>query len=128
MKNRIKRIVLWFFGAILIVLIVSVVYSFTIIKKSVVTVTERAKFEHTGDAVDALISYIKSDYPTVKEKNSAIWALGQISDDKALPFLEEIYTSEDNKYQKLSKYEMEKAIKWCKKGNLTSWMYNEIKK
>ncbi len=128
MKKRIKKVVFWFLGVILILTVSSVAYSFNKIKNSVVSVTEVAKSEYPGDAVEALISYINSDSSTIKEKNRAIWALGQFADDEALPFLKQIYTSEDNKYQELSKYEIEKAIKWCEKGNLTSWMYKEIKK
>lgn len=53
-----------------------------------------------------------SENHSFEEKNSAVWALGQFADQKALPFLHEI----------------EKAIKWCKRGNLTSWMYRNIEK
>jgi len=73
---------------------------------------------------------VKSENKPFRKRNSAIWALGQIADKKALPFLNELSSSlpegEKCKYdQNLCRYEVQKAIKWCDEGNLTNWMYKD---
>ena len=86
-----------------------------------------AKNEFKKDCVSSLIETVKSEKFLFRDRNRAIWALGQIADSKALPFLTELNRSlQDRKTDGehgLSKFEVEKAIKWCMKGNLTSWMY-----
>lgn len=87
-----------------------------------------AKNKYKENCVDALIKFIKSDDETAREKNSAIWALGQLTDKAALPVLYDLDKSlpeqEKCSYDKyLCKYEVEKAIRWCEKGNITGWMY-----
>ena len=91
----------------------------------------QAKHEFNSDCVESLISYIKSESNTIREKNRAVWALGQFADKKVLPFLEEIEKSAfSGKSCDLDKdicqYEVKKAIKWCTQGNLTSWMYRDL--
>jgi len=75
-----------------------------------------------------LIELIKSENHSFKEKNNAVWALGQLADKQALSFLNDIVkTASDEKPcnpdKYLCRYEVEKAIKWCTQGNITSWMY-----
>jgi hypothetical protein len=76
-----------------------------------------------------LIETVKSEKFLFRQRNKAIWALGQIADQKALPFLTELNRSLPEQiidYERgLSKVEVEKAIKWCTKGNITSWMYRD---
>lgn len=119
--------------ACLVILLGAAGYTFNQIYKQVNRITEVAKSEFPGDAVEALSSLIESDACDFEEKNTAIWALGQLADPEALPFLEKLNSeTEDDtipfdRSGGLSKYEIEKAIKWCKKGNLTSWMYGKIR-
>ena len=89
--------------------------------------------EYQKDCTESLIEVIKSEDYTFNEKNGAVWAIGQIADKKAIPFLEEL--SETALYEepcKLSEsicgFEVQKAIKWCTKGNVTSWMYTSLTK
>lgn len=93
----------------------------------------KAKKTYNQDYVNSLIQTIQSDKTSVREKNSAVWTLGQLADKKALSFLYELdketpgqdRCSYDNY---LCKYEIKKAIKWCENGNVTSWMYKGVKK
>jgi len=116
-----------------VLLLGSAGYTFNQIYRQVTRITELAKSEFSGDAVEALSSLIESDAYGFEEKNTAIWALGQLADSEALPFLEELNSdTEDDiipfdRSSGLSKYEIEKAIQWCQKGNLTSWMYGKIR-
>jgi hypothetical protein len=128
-----RRIILWAIVAGLVVLLVTAAYTFNQIYRQASRITALAKSEFTGNAIDALSSLIESEAFGFEEKNTAIWALGQFADPEALPFLEKLNseTAEDSvpfdRSSGLSKYEIEKAIKWCKKGNLTSWMYKKLK-
>lgn len=128
-----KRIILWILVAGLAILLGSACYTFTRIYRQVERITGLAKKEFPGNAVEALGSLITSDTYGFEEKNTAIWALGQLADPEALPVLENLnsVTQDDSvpfdRSGGLSKYEIEKAIKWCRKGNLTSWMYKKIR-
>jgi hypothetical protein len=128
-----KRIILWILLAGLAILLGSACYTFNRIYRQVDMITTLAKKEFPGNAVEALGGLIASDAYGFEEKNTAIWALGQLADPEALPVLETLNSvAEDDsvpfdRSSGLSKYEIEKAIKWCRKGNLTSWMYNKIR-
>ena len=128
-----KRIILWILVAGMVFLLGSACYTFNRIYRQVDRITDLAKKEFPGNAVEALGSLIASDAHGFEEKNTAIWALGQLADPEALPVLEKLNseTQDDSvpfdRSSGLSKYEIEKAIKWCRKGNLTSWMYKKIR-
>lgn len=127
-----KRIIIYLLVTGLIVVLGTAVYTFDRIHKQVSTITEKAKSDFSGDAIKALSSLIISDKYSYEEKNTAIWALGQFADPEALPFLEKLYAETEDirpmdRSSGLSHYELEKAIKWCTKGNLTSWMYKKLK-
>lgn len=107
------------------------VFTFSKIYRSVYKITTIAKNEFKEDAVISLINLIESDNYDFIDKNSAIWALGQLADKRALPFLEEINSeayenTPCNRKKGICKREIEKAIQWCSKGNLTSWMYRKL--
>ena len=83
------------------------------------------------NALESLTDLINSEKYSFEEKNTAIWALGQFADPKALPLLEKLNseTRDQNRCsrkQELCKREIERAIKWCKTGNATKWMYRKI--
>jgi len=126
-----RRIILWIIVASLVIFIGSACYTFNVIYRQVYRITSAAKSEFSGDAIQALSSLIESHNHGFEEKNTAIWALGQLADPKALPFLEKLNAEAGahavpfDRSGGLSKYEIEKAIKWCRKGNLTSWMYRK---
>ena len=85
--------------------------------------------QYQTNCVDSLIKLIQSENYSFREKNRAIWALGQLADNKALPFLYQLDKAlpdqiKCNHDQYLCRYEVKKAIKWCNQGNITSWMYS----
>lgn len=128
-----KKIIIWILITLLVILTGSAVYTYKQIYKQVKTITVKAMAEFSGDAIEALGSLIQSDQYNYEEKNTAIWALGQFADPEAISFLEQLSseTEDDSlpfdRSSGLSKYEIEKAIKWCRNGNLTSWMYKKLK-
>ncbi|MFC1625981.1 HEAT repeat domain-containing protein [Patescibacteria group bacterium] len=84
-----------------------------------------AQDRYKGDCVEALISYLKDEDNSYQSRNSAIWALGQLGDERALPTLKEIYTGDipdkEPLNERISQYELKKAI------NLTSGGFNITK-
>ncbi|MDX9975185.1 MAG: hypothetical protein RBU21_19515 [FCB group bacterium] len=69
---------------------------------------------HPGDDAAALTDFIHSSTHSFQERNHAIWTLGRLSDPKALPALEAVYTGDlCNHNTTLCQYELEKAIKRC---------------
>lgn len=82
-----------------------------------------------GGCVQPLTKLLEDKNKGYRARNSAIWALGQIADMRALPILEKYYTgvipSREPLDKTISQYELRKAIKWCRQGNITSWMYGE---
>ena len=93
---------------------------------------ERAKRKYQrGDCVEVLSALVADENAGFRQRNEAIWALGQLGDARALPVLEKLYT--DNipprePYDKgISQYELKKAIKLAQGGlNLSAfiWRYN----
>jgi len=87
-----------------------------------------AQEEFGGDCVQALVAVLQSDHHSCLEKNRAVWALGQLADERALPALRDLQTGVPcerpcRRDLHLCQYEIDKAIKWCEKGTLFSrWM------
>lgn len=76
----------------------------------------QAVHPHPGDNVMALTEYVTSDSHTFSERNRAIWALGQLRDERALSTLQGPYTgSECDHATGLCQYELDKAIRLCKR-------------
>ena len=124
-----KKIFLIIFTGFLVAFVLFVVSLFTIysgVKKTCL----QARKEYQEDCLSSLIKVVESDNHSFREKNSAIWALGQIADSKALPFLFELEKTlpeqERCSYDRfICRHEVEKAIKWCTQGNITNWMYSQ---
>jgi hypothetical protein len=78
-----------------------------------------------------MINILDSEQSSIKEKNNAVYVLGQLADKKALPKLQSLYSGVPQNKEPLdtvlSQYEIEKAIKWCENGNATSWMYKNLR-
>ena len=87
-----------------------------------------AQQEFGGDCVEALVEVLEGEGRSYLEKNRAIWALGQLADERALSALRKLHSGVPcqkpcRRDLHLCQYEIEKAIKWCEKGTLFSrWM------
>ena len=75
----------------------------------------RAQARYGGDCVEALVSLLDDEQAPFRERNSAIWSLGQLGDKRALPALENLYTGQIPPREPydagISQYELKKAIK-----------------
>ena len=73
--------------------------------------------EYGGDRVNALITFADSPSHSLRDRNRAVWALGQIGDGHALPFLEKQYTGKPCDHNRtLCQRELEKAVRLCRGG------------
>ena len=115
-----------FYGLLTCLVFILTVYVWACwsIGSSVKQISAQAAQEYSGDRVEALIAYMQSEKHSLRERNRAVWALGRISDRRALSVLEKFYMGEacdHNKY--LCQHELKKAINLCKGGlNLCSWV------
>ena len=118
--NDIKRKI--FFGILVCISLFTFMFivTCTLIGLDVNQRCEIAQDKYKGDCVEALSAYLSDENNSYKSRNSAIWALGQIGDKRALPVLESYYTGEiPNKEpinETVSQYELKKAIKLVSGG------------
>ncbi|MFA5128659.1 MAG: HEAT repeat domain-containing protein [Patescibacteria group bacterium] len=91
---------------------------------------ELAQSRYGGECVDALMSQV-ADESDRYGKNDAIWALGQLGDKKALPFLEtydnrQPLLDRESWNEGISQYELRKAIKLLKSGfNISAFIWRD---
>lgn len=106
---------------LILVMFVAVCFS---IRSAVKQMSEEATKEYPGNRVEALTAYVISESHSLKKRNRAVWALGQIGDKRALAVLESFYTGGVCDHEKhLCQRELKHAIYGCKGGlNLTAWL------
>jgi len=94
------------------------------IRSSVKEMSAEATKEFPGDRVEALMKYVNSEDHSLRQRNRAVWALGQIGDKSALPVLEKSYTGGPCDHDhSLCQRELRRAIKACKSAfNATAWL------
>ncbi len=122
-------------GAAVVLILGSATFCYTLrrIFVSVKEICAVAMERHQGDNVEALIALAGSQTASFRDRNRAIWALGQIGDKRALPLLEELDTDEKQKkpYDRsayIVQYTVEKAINQINGGFMaTRWMYRWLK-
>ena len=124
----IKRIIL----AVIIFVVLVVASGFFSLFYTVRKTCNLAKEKHGGKCQTALVSVLEDENAIPKEKNDAIWALGQMAEPESLSALEKIYAGKvpegrEPLNEVVSQYEIEKAIRWVKNGNVFSWMYGCLK-
>lgn len=84
------------------------------IRSGVKRISAEATQQYPGDRVEALIAYVKSENHSLRQRDFAVWALGRIGDERALPVLTQFYTGgpcDHDHY--LCQGELQKAIKLC---------------
>lgn len=124
-KRQLRNLARWWpvaLAAAIGVLAVGLGSLFWMIRSGVAEDVARAQREYPGDRVEALIAFVDADRHPLSERNRAVWALGQISDPRALPVLRKYYTGAECQHDRfLCQYELKKAIENCAGAN-ASWM------
>jgi HEAT repeat protein len=89
------------------------------------TISAEALREQPGDRVLALLAYVECERHSLRDRNRAVWALGQLGDSRALPLLEKNYTGKPCEHSRfLCQRELKKAIEHCRGGlNLTAYVW-----
>lgn len=76
---------------------------------------EAALREQPGNQIAALMTYAEAPQYSLRQRNRAVWALGQLGDPRALPVLERCLTGEPCDHERaLCQYELKKAIRLCR--------------
>lgn len=116
-KNIIRKLL--YLGAIGVsIFILFFVITCTWIGYDVKQKCQDAKYQYGGNCTEALILLLNDENRGFRDRNNAIWALGQLGDPNALPVLQSYYTGDTPEREPLDKvisqYELKKAV------NLTS--------
>ena len=86
-----------------------------------------AQGKYEGDCVESLIQVVDDEQNSFRERNSAVWALGQLGDERAKAVLEKHYTGKIPKRESfdgvLSQYELKKAINLIDGFNITKFIW-----
>ena len=88
MKKTIK-IILGLLFTIFIIIILIVTYY---VESQVQETCQMAMLIYPGDKIQALINVAKNQNACTKDRSRALWALGQLGDKKALPYLIENFS------------------------------------
>lgn len=123
--KAVKKDFLYFFLILFVVVLAGYSLVCLSIGKGVKSISEEAIQKYPGDKVDALIAYVDSEDNTLPRRNRAVWALGQLGQQKALPVLEKYYHGGPCDHSReLCQHELKKAIKLCRGGlNLSAWTW-----
>ena len=79
--------------------------------------SQHAQEHFPGDRVAALITMVECESCVMKDRNHAVWALGQLADQRALPILEKYYTGEQcDHMSRICQYELKKALRLVRSG------------
>lgn len=92
---------------------------------------QEATWQYGGDCVEALIAQLQDENQGFRRRNSAIWALGQLGDQRALPVLQSYYTGSIPEREPLDKtisqYELKKALHLVSGGiNISAFIWRGI--
>ena len=115
-KSRLRRILLWGIPIVLLVCVVGLILLSFWIELGVKKVCRVAAQKYPGDKVEALMMSVETKEYGYKAyrysvNNRAFWALGQLGDKRALPFLRKFVTSEPCDHEtNLCQGEITKAI------------------
>jgi hypothetical protein len=86
---------------------------------------------HQGDRVTALMEFVETRTHSLRERNRAVWALGQLGDSRALPLLEKHFTGGPCDHARaLCQRELGKALEKCRGAtNLTAlvWRHGSLR-
>ena len=92
---------------------------------------KKARTIYGGNCVSALSDLVNDTSMPYRDRNHAIWALGQLGDSKALPYITKFYTGRiqaaENPDAALSQRELDKALRLMQGGTNISaviWRHN----
>jgi hypothetical protein len=119
----IRRVAFWTLVLLPVVLLSAFIAVSLQIGADVRSIADLAQQSHRrGDRVEALIQFVGDNNQPFRDRNRAVWALGQLGDPRALPVLKKYYTGAPcNHAASLCQRELKRAIKLANGGlNVTT--------
>jgi hypothetical protein len=92
MRRHWGRHIIRVFAALVIVLFAMVAVAELLIGSGVRCFSQTAQAHFPGRRVDALMAMVECESCSLKDRNHAVWALGQLDDSRARPVLEKYYS------------------------------------
>jgi hypothetical protein len=88
-------------------------------------VLEKARVRFSGNDTSALVAMMNSSDIPFKDRNMAVWALGQLGDTRAAASLEKLLTGQPCDHASaVCQRGLKKAIRLCRGGaNITRWAW-----
>ena len=133
-KSRFRKILLRAILAVLIVFVVVIISLSLWIELELKKICETATQKYPGDKVEALMMSVETkkyglDVHLYKVNNEFIWAMGQLGDKSALPFLKSLSTGKPCDHEtNLCQEEIQEAIQKLEsnKFNLPKFLWRGI--
>jgi hypothetical protein len=127
-KFHLRRVALWASGFIAALLLIAFVFISLRIGAEVYAASAIAMQNHQGDRVEALMRYVEDTTHSLRERNRAVWALGQLGDRRALPVLRKHYSGKPCDHANaLCQRELGKAIELLEGGvNATALVWRRL--
>ena len=124
-----KRFIFTALSIAFLICIVTLISLFFWIKEDVINNIELAERKYHAHGEEALISYLEDEANSYYDRTHlAIWTLGKIRSQKALPVLKKYYLNDPEGQsckglhrEKLCQYELHKAIKAIEHGAFLSY-------
>ena len=86
---------------------------------------DKARDRFSGNDTNALVAMMNSSDIPLKDRNLAVWALGQLGDTRAAASLEKLLAGKPCEHASaVCQRELKKAIRHCRGGaNVTRWAW-----
>jgi hypothetical protein len=119
------KFLLWSGGLAAALMLGAFVFISMRIGSAVRQISATAVQKHPGDRVEALMQYVEDTDHSFRDRNRAVWTLGQLGDRRALPVLRKYYKGGScNHSEALCQRELGKAIKLVNGGvNITAFVW-----
>ncbi|MBU1036856.1 HEAT repeat domain-containing protein [Patescibacteria group bacterium] len=127
-KQQLKSLIIYLISIGIMCFVFTFLVSVNIIGYSVKNKCRLVQEKYSGDCVEALMNYLEDEDNGFTSRNSAIWALGQLGDERTLPVLEKYYVGYNgercNRSQELSQLELKRAIGYMQGSpNITTFFW-----
>jgi hypothetical protein len=117
MRRNFKKWTVRISAILLITLLALISVAELMIGSGVRRFSQIAQEQFPGDRVRALVAMVECESCDLRDRNHAVWALGQLADHRALPVLEKYYTGEKcDHLHKICQYELKKALRLARSG------------
>jgi hypothetical protein len=109
MRSKWGKCTISVFVILVIVFFAIVAVAELLIGSGVRAYSQTAQARFPGKRVEALIAMVECESCNTRDRNLAVWTLGQLDDPRALPVLERLHT--ENRSNHLSDYRLRIALR-----------------